>query len=115
MSDRPADQPPARSCVRRWLPLAVIVAVSIGVVALGGHRALSFETLVRHHGAIHAFIIDHEVLAVAIYIAIYIAAVALSLPGGLVLTLSGGLPVRRPDRRRRLGRRGHRRARSSCS
>jgi uncharacterized membrane protein YdjX (TVP38/TMEM64 family) len=90
MSDRPVNQPPARSRVRRWLPLAVIVAVAIGVVALGGHRVVSFETLVRHHDAIHDFILDHKLLAVAIYIAIYIAVVALSLPGGLVLTLSGG-------------------------
>lgn len=92
MSELPASpyQRPARSLVRRWLPLAAIVAVSVAAIAIGWDRKISFETLVRHHSAIHAFIQDNRIAAVAIYMAIYVVAVALSLPGGLVLTLSGG-------------------------
>jgi uncharacterized membrane protein YdjX (TVP38/TMEM64 family) len=90
MSELPAKATPAPSVVRRWLPLVAIVAVSIMVIAIGWDRKISFETLVRHHSAVHAFILEHRVAAVAIYVAIYMVAVALSLPGGLVLTLSGG-------------------------
>jgi uncharacterized membrane protein YdjX (TVP38/TMEM64 family) len=77
--------------LRRLVPLLVIAAISIGVVALGGHRQLSIETLARHHEALRNFIAVHEVAAVAAYVALYIAAVALSLPVGLYLTLIGGI------------------------
>ena len=90
MSELPADQPPARSKVRRWLPLIVIAALSIVVLAIGWNQKISFETLVRHNDAVHAFIRDHWVAAVAIYVATYVTAIALSLPGGLVMTMSGG-------------------------
>jgi uncharacterized membrane protein YdjX (TVP38/TMEM64 family) len=90
MSELPAKETPARSAVRRWLPLVAIVAISVVAIAIGWDRKISFETLVRHHSAVHAFILEHRVAAVAIYVAIYVVAIALSLPGGLVLTLAGG-------------------------
>src|SRR5262245_16106023 len=85
----PARSTPARSALRRWLPLLIVVALSLLVMAIGGNRNISFETLVRHNEAIHAFIMAHRLAAVALYIAIYVVAVALSLPGALALTLSG--------------------------
>jgi len=92
MSELPVNpqQQPARSCTRRWLPLAAIVALSVAAISFGWTRNVSFEALVRHHSAVHAFIQSHWIAAVAIYVAIYVVAVALSLPGGLVMTLSGG-------------------------
>jgi uncharacterized membrane protein YdjX (TVP38/TMEM64 family) len=90
MSELPAKETPARSTVRRWLPLVAIVVLSVVAIAIGWNRKISFETLVRHNEAIHAFILDKRLAAVAIYLAIYVVAIALSLPGGLILTLSGG-------------------------
>lgn len=91
MTEPPANRPSARSSVRRWLPLAALVAISVVVIAVGWDRILSFETLVRHHSAIHDFIVEHRIAAVAAYVALYVLVVALSLPGGLVLTLAGGV------------------------
>ncbi len=91
MTEPPANRPSARLSVRRWLPLAAIVAVAIVAIAVGWERILSFETLVRHHSAIHSFIVAHRIAAVAAYLALYIAVVAMSLPGGLILTLTGGV------------------------
>ena len=90
MSELPAKATPARSAVRRWLPLAVIVALSVAAIAIGWNRKISFETLVRHNEAVHAFILGSRITAVAIYVAVYVVAIALSLPGGLILTMSGG-------------------------
>ena len=90
MSELPAKDPPARSTLRRWLPLAVIVVLSIVAIAIGWNRKISFETLVRHNETVHAFILGNKITAVAIYVAIYVVAIALSLPGGLILTMSGG-------------------------
>jgi uncharacterized membrane protein YdjX (TVP38/TMEM64 family) len=90
MSELPAPEMPARSALRRWLPLIIIVALSLTVLAIGWNRKISFETLVRHNDAIHAFILAHRLASIAIYIVIYVVTIALSLPGGLVLTMSGG-------------------------
>ena len=72
------------------MPLIVLVVLSVTAIAIGWNQKISFETLVRHNEAIHAFILAHRIASIAIYIAIYVVAIALSLPGGLVMTMSGG-------------------------
>jgi uncharacterized membrane protein YdjX (TVP38/TMEM64 family) len=77
--------------LRRLVPLIVVVAASAVVFAMGWQRQLSFESLVRHHEALRAFIAVHEVSAVAAYVALYIAAAALSVPVGVFLTVTSGI------------------------
>ena len=55
-----------------------------------GRGGISLEALVRNRLAIGAFVSEHRLLAVLAYIGIYIVAVALSLPGAVFLTVSGG-------------------------
>ena len=91
---RPMRTPGARcvrSRLRRFAPIAVIVLAMVAVFATGAHRHVSLETLVRHRMAIDAFIDAHGVAAVAAFMAIYIVVVALSIPGALFLTISGGI------------------------
>jgi uncharacterized membrane protein YdjX (TVP38/TMEM64 family) len=76
---------------RRFAPLAVIVLAMAAVFASGAHRHVSLDTLVRHRMAIEAFIQVHALGAVVAFMAIYILTVALSIPGGLFLTISGGV------------------------
>ncbi len=80
-----------RARLRRFAPIAVIVLAMVAVFATGAHRHVSLETLVRHRMAIEAFIAAHGIAAVAAYMAIYITAVALSIPGALILTIAGGI------------------------
>jgi uncharacterized membrane protein YdjX (TVP38/TMEM64 family) len=80
-----------RFSLRRLLPLAAIVLVSIAVIAMGWHRALSFETLVHHHETLQRFIAAHTLAALATYMALYIIVVALSVPGAVFLTMTGGV------------------------
>jgi len=80
-----------RARLRRFLPLAVVVLAMVAVFATGAHRHVSLETLVQHRMTIDAFIRAHSITAVAVYMAIYIVAVALSLPGALILTVTGGI------------------------
>jgi uncharacterized membrane protein YdjX (TVP38/TMEM64 family) len=81
----------AQARLRRFAPLAVVVLVMVAIFATGSHRHLSLETLVSHRMAIDAFIDAHSVAAVAAFILIYIAVAALSIPGGIFLTISGGI------------------------
>lgn len=53
---------------------------------------ISLEALVRHRMAIDALVNEQQVLAVLLYIALYIVTVALSLPGAALLTVAGGSP-----------------------
>jgi uncharacterized membrane protein YdjX (TVP38/TMEM64 family) len=92
--DPPSPSASAASCQfspRRLVPLLVIAVVSIAAVTLGWHRQVSFEVLVRHYDALREFIAAHEVSAVAAYIALYIAAAALSVPVGFYFTVIGGI------------------------
>ena len=80
-----------RFALRRLWPLGVLALVSLLVIGMGWHRALSFETLARHHAALQGFIASHLAAALACYVALYIAVVALSVPGGVFLTVTGGV------------------------
>ncbi len=83
--------PPVRPRWRRWVPLAAVVLVAAVVFAMGWHCYLSLETLVRNRTELAAFVDTHFVAALAAFVAIYIATVALSVPGAMLLTISGGI------------------------
>ncbi len=88
MADRETTQ---ASTVTRWVPLLVLIAAMALVFGMGWHRLLSFETIGRNYADLQAFIASNLAGAVALYMLLYIAVVALSLPGGLAMTLAGGL------------------------
>ena len=77
--------------VARWLPLLAIVAVAGLVVAMGWHRYLSLKTIGLHYEAFRHFISQNLAGALALFILTYVAVVAFSIPGALIMTLAGGL------------------------
>jgi uncharacterized membrane protein YdjX (TVP38/TMEM64 family) len=79
-----------RPAIRRYAPLLVVAALIALAYGLGLHRDISFEGLVRNRAAIDRFVADHGGAAVAGYIALYVAVIGLSLPGGIIMTLTGG-------------------------
>lgn len=85
-----ADRRPI-SAVKRWGPLLLLAGLMGLAFAMGWHKLLSFKTVGLNYEALRAFIADNLAVAVLAYVAIYVAVVALSLPGALVMTLSGGL------------------------
>jgi uncharacterized membrane protein YdjX (TVP38/TMEM64 family) len=76
---------------RRFLPIAAVLLILGLVLAMGWHRQLSFETLVRHRLGIDAFLMQHYAAAVAAFVGLYVAVAALSVPGAALLTISGGI------------------------
>jgi uncharacterized membrane protein YdjX (TVP38/TMEM64 family) len=93
MDDPAGGQPagPPLCSLRRLWPLAALALASGVVVAMGWHRQLSFEHLARYDETLRELIAAHAASALAGYVALYIVAVALSLPVGLYLTVIGGL------------------------
>ena len=94
----PLDQSPSGATgrtagprLRRFVPLAVVALAMVAVFATGAHRHVSLETLIRHRMAIDAFIDAHAVGAIAAFMIVYIVVVELSIPGAVLLTISGGI------------------------
>ncbi len=76
--------------LKRLWPLLALLAASAFVLAMGWHRYLSMGALAENRDVLRAFIAANMGLSLAIFVALYTAAVALSLPGGAVLTIAGG-------------------------
>lgn len=85
------DAAPRPSLLRRVAPLGLLLAVVGAFFALGLHRTLSFEALREHYGALTAFVEQRAIVAALLFVAVYAGSTAASLPGGLVLTVAGGL------------------------
>ncbi len=83
--------PSAALAAWRWLPAVVLVSAMALVFGMGWHRLLSFETIGRNYADLRALIETNLAGALALYVLVYIGVVALSLPGGLIMTLAGGL------------------------
>jgi uncharacterized membrane protein YdjX (TVP38/TMEM64 family) len=75
---------------KRLLPLLVLVAGLVVFFALDLHRYLSFEVLRDNREALLNWVRQNGLLAALVYMAIYAVAIAFSLPGGLVLSITGG-------------------------
>ena len=69
----------------------VIACISGGIIVIGWHQQISFESFLRHHDELRRLIAAHEGAALAAYVALYIVVAALSLPVGAYLTVAGGL------------------------
>ncbi len=92
MTPTPPLQPLATSgSLRRWLPLVVLVAVAAMIAATGAHHWLSLETIALHKGRLETFVDAHFALALPLFMVIYTAVVALSIPGALLMTIVAGL------------------------
>jgi uncharacterized membrane protein YdjX (TVP38/TMEM64 family) len=89
MSAPPPSVEP-RSLTRRLLPLVILILFAAVGYAVLGRSGLSLDALVKHRQAIDAFVNEHRLLAALAYVALYVVAVGLSLPGAIFLTVAGG-------------------------
>ena len=75
---------------RRLVPLGLLVAAGIAFVAVGGRHYLTFAALAENRDRLCSLVQHWGFVAAFLYIAVYAALVALSVPGGAVLTIAGG-------------------------
>jgi uncharacterized membrane protein YdjX (TVP38/TMEM64 family) len=82
---------PAQSAWRRFAALAgLLLLMAVGYI-LGLHNYLTLEAIAQHRASIESFTQQYWLPALLAFMAIYVAAVALSFPGAIVLTVLGGL------------------------
>ncbi|MDX2221538.1 MAG: TVP38/TMEM64 family protein [Rhodospirillaceae bacterium] len=79
--------PPAR---RRLVVLVAFALVVAAVFASGAGEMLSLDALRANQDRLRALVADHRPLAMAGYMAVYVAATAFSVPGAVWLTIAGG-------------------------
>jgi len=67
--------------LRRLMPLAFLAMAGISFVVLGGHRYLTFAALAENRAWLCGLVARWGAGAVLVYVLIYAALVALSVPG----------------------------------
>jgi uncharacterized membrane protein YdjX (TVP38/TMEM64 family) len=77
--------------LRRWLPVLLLLGLAAAGYALGLHRFLSLTALAEHRDTLKHWVAGRMLLALACYMLLYVAVVALSLPVAAALSIAGGL------------------------
>ncbi len=72
----------------RWLSLAMLIAGLVAFFALGLNRYLTFQALAERRQWLVETMARNRPTMVIAFIAVYVLAVALSVPGGMVLTIT---------------------------
>ncbi len=81
---------PSARLSRRRLALVAAVLIVVAGLAVAFRDTLSFETLRDNREALLAWRDENYLQAVLAYVLAYIGVVTLSLPGGAVMTMTGG-------------------------
>ncbi|MDQ7002026.1 MAG: TVP38/TMEM64 family protein [Ghiorsea sp.] len=76
--------------LKKSLPLLVIIALTALFVLSGWHEYLSFEQLREHRLTLNTWVADYPMLSALVFVLLYVVVVAFSLPGGTIMTLTGG-------------------------
>ena len=71
-------------------PLLVLVAGLVAFFASGAYRYVDFEVLRENRTQLQDWVDRYTLGALAVYFLVYVAVIAFSLPGGLLLTTVGG-------------------------
>ncbi len=75
---------------KQLLLLVLFILAVILVRSSPFGSAITFENLKQNRETLVSFVGEHYVLSVASFIAVYVLATALSVPGAVILTLAGG-------------------------
>ena len=84
------EAPAAKSSLKRWAPVALLVAGIATAYASGAHKYLSLDTIAENRDSLMAYVSSNYIVSIGAFMLTYIIAVALSLPGALLLTILGG-------------------------
>ena len=75
---------------KKILLILILCACAAAVKVTGVSDYLTFDSLKTHKEAIHLYVDTHPVQSPLAYVVVYATAVALSVPGAVILTLAGG-------------------------
>ncbi|MEH6403091.1 MAG: VTT domain-containing protein [Sneathiella sp.] len=76
--------------VKKYLPLLLLAMVFASFFIFGLDDYLTFKALSDNRDRLLSFVENHYLVALGLYFILYTILVAASVPGGLLLTVSGG-------------------------
>ena len=76
--------------LKRLWPLLLLLAATAFALAMGWQHYLTLQALAENRETLRGYIDGNMLLSLLGFIALYVVVVALSLPGGAVLTVAGG-------------------------
>ncbi|MDF1757306.1 MAG: TVP38/TMEM64 family protein [Legionellaceae bacterium] len=76
--------------IKRFIPLGIIILALAAFLSTDLQHYLTFESLKEHQNILLEWTTENFLLSIIIFIGIYTAAVAVSIPGAVLLTLAGG-------------------------
>ncbi len=79
-----------KSVLKRIAPLIVIGVALAAFFALGLHQYFTLDTLRENRAALQDWVDASPARAIAVFVVVYAAAVAISFPGASILTIFGG-------------------------
>jgi uncharacterized membrane protein YdjX (TVP38/TMEM64 family) len=88
--DQAGTEAPASAGVKRWLPLAVLVAAVLAAWHWDARRYIDFNALLTHREFVLGKVAELGALAPVAFIAIYAVVAALSIPVAVLLSMLGG-------------------------
>lgn len=77
--------------IKKFLPLIVFIGIFVLIWAIGLQNYFSFQKIAEYQTDLENYVDANFIYALLIFILIYIAATAFSLPGAAILSLLGGL------------------------
>jgi uncharacterized membrane protein YdjX (TVP38/TMEM64 family) len=85
-----ADETPRPFAFRRCVPLGILILAGVLFMALGGHRYLTIAAIAENREWVCDLVGAAQAMAALAFIVTYAGLVALSVPGGALLTITGG-------------------------
>jgi uncharacterized membrane protein YdjX (TVP38/TMEM64 family) len=85
-----ADEKPRPFALRRCLPLGVLILAGVLFMAFGGHRYLTIAAIAENREWVCDLVGAARATAAMTFILCYAGLVALSVPGGALLTITAG-------------------------
>ena len=82
--------------MKRFIPIFVIIILMILVYSLGLTDYLTFDQLKNQRYNLKNFVGQYPILAPVAFMSLYAASTALSIPGGIFLTIFGGFLFPQP-------------------
>src|SRR5438477_7884829 len=87
---RMADETPRPVAPRRFVPLGILVLAGALFMVLGGHRYLTIAAIAENRERVCDLVGAAQAMAALAFILCYAGLVALSVPGGALLTITSG-------------------------
>ena len=84
------NEPEKKLSYKNFIIPLLLVLILVAFFYSGLGRYLTFETLKEHQGALKEWVRTNGALAVITYMLAYAAVTIFSLPGGLVMSITGG-------------------------